>query len=127
MAYRQPRLEMLARTLPMGTSSLGKSRSTIRPIFFKHCSMYSAYSLFKKQDNFILSEVQKLKSPYVRALETTIISQSFRSGLMIGGTKGGGLSSLKQVQIQLIRANRCLFKNYNYVIISDIKFQISMV
>lgn len=45
IAYNDPRDNMLPRTLPIGTSSFGKSKSTVRPIRFNLSSMYSAYSL----------------------------------------------------------------------------------
>lgn len=45
MAYKLPRLEMFASTRPIGTSSFGKRRSTVRPNCLRRCSIYSAYSL----------------------------------------------------------------------------------
>jgi hypothetical protein len=45
IAYRLPLLEMFASTRPIGTSSFGKSRSTVSPSCFRRCSIYSAYSL----------------------------------------------------------------------------------
>lgn len=82
IAYKQPRLEIFAKTFPIGTSSFGNNKSTIKPKVFNRCSIYSAYSLQKKQSNLILT---KIICTHVSDFETTIISQSFRSGLSITG------------------------------------------
>lgn len=45
MAYKQPLLEILANTFPIGTSSFGNNKSTIKPNCFNLLSINSAYSL----------------------------------------------------------------------------------